>query len=133
MVRVNLAIKRFIKPQFLLELAYKVSAGRVGVKSCGHAVLADTPFTELKTFFDNSQNLPLSVYTHTHMYYKCYTCNYIVVIVGHVLNLNHMSKLHKMVVKFVATRWYCTFKANYNLSLFGQFVLLGMNLNYQML
>ena len=48
-------------------------------------------------------------------------------------NLNHMSKLHKMVVKFVATRWYCIFKASYNLSLFGQFVLQGMNLNYQML
>ena len=29
-------------------------------------------------------------------------------------NLNHMSKLYKMVVKFVATRWYCIFKANYN-------------------
>ena len=49
-VRVNLAIKRFIKPQFLLEVAYKLSAGRVGVKSCGHAVLVDTLLTVLKNF-----------------------------------------------------------------------------------
>ena len=83
MVRVNLVITRFITPQFLLEVAYKVSAGRVGVKSCGHAVLADTLLTELK-LFDNSQNLPLSVYTHTHMYYTCYTCNYIIIVNDHI-------------------------------------------------
>ena len=80
MVRVNLVITRFIKPQFLLEVAYKVSAGRVGVKSCGHAVLADTLLTELKTLLIIAKSSSFSVHTHTHMYYTCYTCNYIIIV-----------------------------------------------------
>ena len=85
MVRVNLAIERFIKPQFLLEVAYKVSAGRVGVKSCGHAVLADTLLTELKTFLIIAKIFLLQcTHTHTHMYYTCFTCNYIIIVNNHI-------------------------------------------------
>ena len=72
MVRVNLVITRFITPQFLLKVAYKVSAGRVGVKSCGHAVLADILLTELKTFLIIAKSSSFSVHTHTHVLYMFY-------------------------------------------------------------
>ena len=72
-VRVNLSITRYIKPQFLLEVAYKVSAGRVGVKSCGHAVLADTLLTELKTFLIIAKIFLFQcTHTHTHVLYMLY-------------------------------------------------------------
>ena len=72
MAKVNLDITRFITPQFLLEVAYKVSAGKVGVKSCGHAVLADTLLTELKTLLIIAKSSSFSVHTHTHVLYMLY-------------------------------------------------------------